>query len=105
MHVGAVLSRAEAQVLRLSVVYALLDKTAAIGVTHLGAALAVWEYCEDSAHLIFGARLGDPTADRILKARRNAGPQRRSKNEIYELLVLLHESSRRSIAPMHSAFS
>jgi hypothetical protein len=82
---GAVLSRAEAQVLRLSIIYALLDKTAEIGVTHLEAALAVWEYCEQSARLIFGARLGDPTADRILEALRTAGPQGMSENEIYEL--------------------
>ncbi|MGE0825525.1 MAG: hypothetical protein AB7P18_25825, partial [Candidatus Binatia bacterium] len=34
-------------------------------------ALAVWEYCEQSAILIFGDRLGDPTADRILEALRN----------------------------------
>src|SRR5262249_23484039 len=70
---GAVLSRAEAQVLRLSVVYALLDKSVVVRVEHLQAALAVWEYCERSAVLIFGKRLGDPTADRVLEALRNAG--------------------------------
>src|SRR5262249_2565339 len=82
---GAVLSRAEAQVLRLSVIYALLDKSNTVGVGHLKAALAVWEYCEHSALLIFGKRLGDPTADRILEALRNAGPKGMSDNDIYEL--------------------
>ncbi|MGE0827258.1 MAG: hypothetical protein AB7P18_34690, partial [Candidatus Binatia bacterium] len=39
---GAMLSRAEAQVLRLSLIYALLDKSSAIRIEHLRAALAVW---------------------------------------------------------------
>jgi hypothetical protein len=82
---GAVLSRVEAQVLRLSVIYALLDKSAVVRVEHLQAALAVWEYCERSAVLIFGERLGDPTADRILETIRNAGPKGESDNDIYEL--------------------
>lgn len=82
---GAILSRAEAQVLRLSVIYALLDKSAMVHVEHLKAALAVWEYCERSALLIFGNRLGDPTADRILEALRNAMPSGMSDNDIVEM--------------------
>lgn len=82
---GAVISRAEAQVLRLSVIYALLDMSAEVGVSHLRAALAVWEHCERSAVLIFGQRLGDPTADRILDALRNAGRHGMSDNDIHEL--------------------
>jgi hypothetical protein len=54
-------------------------------VDHLKAALAVWEYCEQSARLIFGERLGDPTADRILDALRTAGPTGMTENDIYEL--------------------
>ena len=47
---GAVISRAEAQVLRLSVLYAILDKSRLICPDHLQAAwLAVWRYCEESA--------------------------------------------------------
>jgi len=65
---GAVTARAEAQVLRLSVLYAALDGAAAIRLSHLKAALAVWEYCEDSARWIFGDATGDPIADRILEA-------------------------------------
>jgi hypothetical protein len=69
---GAILSRAEAQVLRLSVLYALLDCTDSVSVDHLKAALAVWEYCEKSAESIFGSKLGYPDADRILEAIRGA---------------------------------
>src|SRR5262249_2120710 len=71
---GAIISRAEAQVLRLSVLYAVLDQPKVITVDHLKAALAIWEYCDASARIIFGNRLGDPTADRILEALRAAGP-------------------------------
>jgi DNA-binding transcriptional ArsR family regulator len=65
---GAVTARSEAQVLRLSMLYALLDGSRIIRRPHLLAALAVWEYVEESARFIFGTALGDPTADQILKA-------------------------------------
>jgi len=65
---GAVVARAEAQALRLSVIYALLDGSKVIDVPHLEAAFAAWEYAEASAAHIFGRTLGDPTADRLLEA-------------------------------------
>jgi hypothetical protein len=65
---GAVLSRAEAQVMRLATLYALLDRSAAIERAHLEAALAFWEYAEASARFVFGDALGDPVADALLKA-------------------------------------
>ena len=51
---GAVVGRGEAQTLRLSMLYALLDGQAVIDVEHLQAAAAVWRYCDASAKLIFG---------------------------------------------------
>ncbi len=69
---GAVTSRAEAHVLRLSALYAALDASAWIRVEHLLAALAVWEYCLDSARCLFGDALGDPYADPIRAALRAA---------------------------------
>ena len=63
---GSIISRAEAQVTRLSLLYALLDESKEIGQEHLLAALAVWNYCEASARCIFGDALGYPDADRIL---------------------------------------
>lgn len=64
---NAITSRAEAQVLRLSMIYALLDRSTFIKRCHLRAALAVWRYCEDSARYIFGDSFGDPVADSILR--------------------------------------
>ncbi len=62
---GAATSRAEAQVLRLSAIYAALDCSSVITLAHLQAALAVWEYCSASAAFLFGASTGEPAADRI----------------------------------------
>jgi hypothetical protein len=68
---GAVTSRAEAQVVRLSCLYALLDMSTIVTGTHLKAALALWEYSEASAMYIFGEALGDPVADELFRALRN----------------------------------
>lgn len=63
---GAAVGRAEAQAARLSCIFALLDCSKVIRAQHLKAALAVWEYCENSARFIFGSALGDSAADDIL---------------------------------------
>jgi DNA replicative helicase MCM subunit Mcm2 (Cdc46/Mcm family) len=65
---GAITSRAEAQVTRLSCIYALLDLSPTVRAVHLKAALALWSYSEESAKFIFGNSLGDPAADEILRA-------------------------------------
>jgi hypothetical protein len=67
---GAITARAEAQVIRLALIYALLDGAQAIGLDHLEAALECWRYARDSARFIFGDALGDPIADTILVALR-----------------------------------
>jgi len=81
---GAVTARAEAQVLRLSILYAALDGDSEIRPAHLMAALAVWDYCEASARYIFGDALGDPVADRILDMLRQS-PKGLSRTSIYQL--------------------
>lgn len=63
---GSMTARAEAQVMRLSVLYAMLDMSPVVKVIHLEAALAVWDYCERSAEYIFGNALGNRTADMLL---------------------------------------
>jgi hypothetical protein len=69
---GAVTARAEAQVIRLSLVYALIDCRGEIDTAHLEAAMAVWAYCDESAYLVFGDSLGDPVADDIITALRRS---------------------------------
>jgi len=69
---GAVISRAEAQVMRLACIYAVFDKSQTIRKEHLLAALALWDYAEASARYIFGDATGDWVADRILQAARES---------------------------------
>jgi len=67
---GAATSRAEAQTMRLALIYALLDCSTLVRKEHLLAALAMWEFAEGSARYCFGSALGDPTADEILRVLR-----------------------------------
>lgn len=64
---GEILSRSEAQVMRLALLFALLDESPAISSPHLEAALALWRYCEASAAHIF-ADCRSPKATKILEA-------------------------------------
>jgi hypothetical protein len=70
---GIVCNRAEAQVLRLSMLYAIADASPTIELVHLRAALAVWQYCEDSAKWIFGNDPANPDTLKILHKLRQAG--------------------------------
>lgn len=81
---GAITNRAEAQVTRLSVIYALLDRSSTIRTQHLKAALAFWDYAQASARFIFGDSLGDPIADEILRALR-VNPVGLTRTEISNL--------------------
>jgi hypothetical protein len=69
---GQVTARAEAQTLRLAILYALADGSAELEAEHLASAYAVWGYCEDSALYLFGDQLGDADADKLLEALRDS---------------------------------
>jgi hypothetical protein len=98
---GAMVGRAEAHVLRLSLLYALLDRSPCIQAAHLLAALALWDYCERSIKYIFGDSLGDGLADELLRLLRaapdgltrwemsNALGRNQSANRIGNALALL----------------
>lgn len=81
---GSLTSRAEAHVLRLSCIYALLDRSAEVQGHHLEAALALWKYCEDSTRVIFGDALGNHVADQILNAIGKA-PEGLTRNDLRDL--------------------
>jgi hypothetical protein len=70
---GAVTARAEAQILRLSLTYALIDGSPSIGREHLLAGLAVWEYADESARVLFGNAFGDEVSERLYRAVEAAG--------------------------------
>lgn len=64
--VGSMTARSEANVTRLALIYALLDKANAIMPIHLKAALAVWGYSERSSSYIFQDMTGNTDADTIM---------------------------------------
>jgi len=96
---GSILGRAEAQVIRLALIYALLDNVTAIDLPHLAAALSVWGFCEDSATQIWGDMFGDRVADTIIAALKAAGMVGKSRTEISGLFSG-HVSSRRLTAAL-----
>lgn len=81
---GAMTARAEAQVMRIACLYAVLDTSQVIREEHLRAALAVWVYSLASAKWIFGDQLGDPVADEILRNLR-ANPDGLTRTDISDL--------------------
>jgi hypothetical protein len=88
---GSVTNRAEAQVLRLSMLYALGDGSASIKLEHLKAALAFWQFCADGARYLFGDRLVDAPAQKILEALRTH-PKGMTRTEICDTVFLRHIS-------------
>jgi hypothetical protein len=66
-------ARAEAQVVRLALVYALLDRSPVVDTPHLAAATALWRYAERSAAHVFGRSTGNRHADALLRILRD-GP-------------------------------
>src|SRR5262249_37593053 len=60
---------------------------------HLRAALAIWQYCEDSANQLFGGITGDPVADTII-ASLKASPGGMTRTDMINLFAR-HESSER----------
>lgn len=77
----ALTARAEAQALRVALIYALLDEQRQIGLAHLTAALEVIRYSNDSVRHIFGDATGNRTADTILRALRS-NPEGLARTEI-----------------------
>jgi hypothetical protein len=90
---GALLGRAEAHVMRLALIYALMDRSDVIGAEHLLAALALWEYCERSVRFIFGDRTGDPVADDIMLLLRRS-PAGLTRNELRDYFSRNQSSDR-----------
>ena len=89
---GAMTARAEAQVMRLASIYALLDQSMTVHDDHLGAAYAFWKYCEDSCRYIFGDSVGDPVADTIQAALRER-PEGMTRSQIRSELFQRNKSA------------
>jgi hypothetical protein len=62
---GSIIARSVAHVLRLTMIYTVLDHSALMEPQHLEAAIAFWGYCVRSAQWIFRQNTGNKLADRI----------------------------------------
>jgi len=91
--VGSLLARSEAQVIRLALIYTLMDCKKQIEICHLKAALAVWGYAEDSVRYIFQSITGDSIAERVLAALNN-NPEGLTRTQINHVLGKHHSSNR-----------
>jgi hypothetical protein len=89
--VGAVISRAEAIVTRLSCIYALLDGSSVIERQHLEASLEVWRYAEESALYIFDVSRNE-YAQKLL-ARLEQMPSGMTQSEIVTSIFQNHVDS------------
>jgi hypothetical protein len=92
---GEVCARAEAHALRLSLLYALLDGADRIELVHVEAALALWRYCETSARLIYGRRLGIADADKLLDELERAGERGLSREDVGDRVFAKHGGAAR----------
>lgn len=81
---GAVTGRAEAQVRRLAVIYALLDRSPIVQLSHLRAALALWDYCRGSAAHVFAGSTGSRLSDRLAAILADAGGDGLTRTELRE---------------------
>jgi hypothetical protein len=78
---GSITARSETQAIRLALIYALLDSQEKIGIGHLGAALEVVRYSNESVRFVFGDTTGNRTADTIMRALR-ANPDGMTRSAI-----------------------
>ncbi len=82
---GEVLARAPAYVLRLALLYALIDGVAEIHADHIRAGLAVVKYAADTARDVFGDLSGDNDLDKLSAGLRQAGPKGMTQTEVSAL--------------------
>jgi hypothetical protein len=79
---GSILSRAEAQIMRLACIYALLDCSSVVKRVHLEAAKAVWDYCVASSRYIFGEHSLSKKAQKIYDRLSETGDKGLNKTEL-----------------------
>lgn len=63
--VASIIARSHSHVMRLTMLYTILDNSTLMEPKHLQAAVAFWQYCERSAVWVFGQNTGNKMADKI----------------------------------------
>jgi hypothetical protein len=102
---GAVIARAKPTILRLSMIYAALDRTPVIDPKHLDAAVALWDYSTLSAVWAFEGMSGSVNATKILKSLRRY-PEGENRTTIAEWVFRKNISGAElteALSELHSA--
>ncbi|MEO6458942.1 MAG: hypothetical protein ABIO95_00715 [Bdellovibrionota bacterium] len=82
--VGLLISRSEPQILRLAMLFALLDCSYMIEAKHLWAGYSLWKFCEDSVEDIFGGLI-DPKIQRLMDEIKKSEQRGLSRSDIHKL--------------------
>jgi DNA polymerase I-like protein with 3'-5' exonuclease and polymerase domains len=90
----AVVDRAEAHVLRFSLLYALLDGLQQIQEIHINAALALWRYCEACAVKLFGVEELEREEQLTLDYLRARGEEGATRTEIQNRVFHNHRTGK-----------
>ncbi|GAA0509679.1 hypothetical protein [Saccharopolyspora thermophila] len=83
--VAALLARSRPMVLRIALVYALIDGSTAVDAEHLHAARALWAYAEASIHWLYGQLDDQEQVEALLEWLAAAGEAGRSKSDVTNL--------------------
>jgi hypothetical protein len=83
---GAIYNRSAPHVRRLAMIQAAMNGCERVSGEHLSAALALWQFCADSARYIFGESTGNPLADDVLEYLRAAQELGMTRTEISNAL-------------------
>jgi hypothetical protein len=95
---AGVLARAESHVLRLTMLYALLDRSPVMQAGHLHAALEVWRYCAESAILIFEPILdAQPGGGSYSSCSSSVRSEGRAEDKLLAYLRQHHQATRKTI--------
>jgi len=99
---GQVTARAEAHVIRLALIYALINGAAEINTSHLTAALALHDYAARSAAWALANSSGDPLTEQVHAALQDRLPAGLTRTEIHDLLHRNHPAAdlRRALATL-----
>jgi len=92
---GCMVNRAEAHVIRLSLIYALIAGHSSIEVDDLTAALSFWRYCYESALYVFGGSYADSAKNKIFSALQEADGNCMTKSDIRTAVFSGHISKER----------
>lgn len=96
-------ARSMPQIMRLALLYAVLDDDFRIRTTHLDAAVAVVRYSEATLHYIFGDAPGNRLAASVLSELRHAGSKGRSRTELMRSTKSLAADLDQAVYALHDA--